>query len=401
MPRFKYQARNQMGEKVGGVMLASDEDQLAVTLRDMDLYLVNAKLERVSTPIYLTRPVKRRELIHFTSQLVTAIKAGIPILQALEDLEGQTTNRAMKSAIQVIMEDLRGGASLSAALSRNPHIFSEVFISVTRAGEVSGSLDKVLEHLIRFLEWQDALASEVKRATIYPSVVLVAVMVLMGVLVGFVFPRILPVIQSLNIPLPLVTRIMIVTGKFVDANWHWLLLGSVGCFILFRFFKATATGRFVVDAVKLRVPVIGTLVEMVCLSRFAHHVGTLLGTGIDITQTLSITERVVGNAVIAHAVHETREKINQGLSFWRALQETGVFPPLVVRMVFVGENSGTIETSLQKVTEYFDQEIPTKVKRLFAILEPLIVVVLATVVLGVALSIFIPLYSVLDRIGGR
>jgi len=401
MPRFKYQARNQVGEKIGGVMLASDEDQLALTLRDMDLYLVNAELEKVSTPIYLTRPVKRRELIHFTSQLVTAIKAGIPILQALDDLEDQTTNRAMKSAIQVIMEDLRGGASLSAALSRHSHVFSEVFVSVTKAGEISGSLDKVLEHLIRFLEWQDALASEVKRATIYPSVVLGAVTVLMGVLVGFVFPRILPVIQSLNIPLPLVTRILIVTGEFVEANWGWLLLGLLGCFILFRLFKASETGRFIVDAIKLRLPVIGTLVEMVCLSRFAHHVGTLLGTGIDITYTLSITERVVGNVVIAHAIREVREKVNQGVSFWQALQETGVFPPLVVRMVFVGESSGTIETSLKNVTEYFDQEIPAKVKGLFAILEPLIVVLLATVVLGVALSIFIPLYSVLGRIGGR
>jgi len=382
-------------------MLASDEDQLALTLRDMDLYLVNAELEKVSTPIYLTRPVKRRELIHFTSQLVTAIKAGIPILQALDDLEDQTTNRAMKSAIQVIMEDLRGGASLSAALSRHSHVFSEVFVSVTKAGEISGSLDKVLEHLIRFLEWQDALASEVKRATIYPSVVLGAVTVLMGVLVGFVFPRILPVIQSLNIPLPFVTRVLIVTGEFVEANWGWLLLGLLGCFILFRLFKASETGRFIVDAIKLRLPVIGTLVEMVCLSRFAHHVGTLLGTGIDITYTLSITERVVGNVVIAHAIREVREKVNQGVSFWQALQETGVFPPLVVRMVFVGESSGTIETSLKNVTEYFDQEIPAKVKGLFAILEPLIVVLLATVVLGVALSIFIPLYSVLGRIGGR
>jgi len=382
-------------------MLASDEDQLAVTLRGMDLYLINAKQEKASSPIYLTRPVKRREIIHFTGQLVTGIKAGIPILQALEDLVEQTTNRAMKSALEVIMEDLRGGASLSAALSRQPHIFNEVFTSVTRAGELSGSLDTVLDHLVRFLEWQDALASEVKRATIYPSIVLGAVTVLMGVLVGFVFPRILPVIQSLNIPLPFVTRLMITTGQFVHANWYWLLLGVVMSFVLFRLFQANPTGRFIVDALKLRVPVIGTLVEMVCLSRFAHHVGTLLGTGIDITQTLTITERVVGNAVIAHAIRETKEKVSQGISFWRALQETGVFPPLVIRMVSVGENSGTIETSLQRVTEYFDQEIPTKVKRLFAIMEPLIVVVLATVVLGIALSIFIPLYSVLGRIGGR
>jgi len=401
MPRFKYQARNRVGEKVGGVMLANDEEQLAVTLREMDLYLVSAAPDRVSTPIYLTRPVNRRELINFTTHLLTAIKAGIPILQALEDLEIQTTNRAMKGAIQVIMQDLRGGASLSAAQSRHPHIFDEVFTSVTRAGEASGSLDKVLEHLIQFLEWQDALASEIKKATIYPAIVLSAVTILMGVLVGFVFPRMLPMIQNLNIPLPIVTRVLIATGEFVSAYWYLLLLGLVGLFILFRIFKSSEAGRFMVDAMKLRIPVIGNLIEMVCLSRFAHHVGTLMGTGIDITQTLAITERVVGNALIAQGVREAREKVNQGVSFWRALQETGVFPPLVIRMVFVGESSGTIDTSLERVTEYFDREIPTTVKRLFAIMEPLIVVVLATIVLGVALSIFIPLYSVLGRIGGR
>ena len=367
----------------------------------MDLYLVSATPDKVSTPIDLTLPVNRRELINFTTHLVTAIKAGIPILQTLEDLEIQTTNRAMKAAIQVIMQDLRGGASLSAAQSRHPHIFSEVYTSVTRAGEASGSLDKVLDHLIQFLEWQDALASEIKKATIYPVIVLSAVTMLMGVLVGFVFPRMLPMIQNLNIPLPILTRVLISTGEFVSAYWYLLLLGLVGLFILFRIFKSSEAGRFVVDAMKLRIPVIGNLVEMVCLSRFAHHVGTLLGTGIDITQTLAITERVVGNALIAQGVREAREKVNQGVSFWRALQETGVFPPLVIRMVFVGESSGTIDTSLERVTEYFDREIPTKVKRLFAIMEPLIVVVLATIVLGVALSIFIPLYSVLGRIGGR
>jgi len=382
-------------------MLANDEEQLAVTLREMDLYLVSAEPDRVSTPIYITRPVNRRELINFTTHLATAIKAGIPILQALEDLEIQTTNRAMKGAIQVIMQDLRGGASLSAAQSRHPHIFNEVFTSVTRAGEASGSLDKVLEHLVQFLEWQDALASEIKKATIYPAIVLAAVTILMGVLVGFVFPRMLPMIQNLNIPLPIVTRVLIATGEFVSAYWYLLLLGLVGLFILFRIFKSSEAGRFMVDAMKLRIPVIGNLIEMVCLSRFAHHVGTLMGTGIDITQTLAITERVVGNALIAQGVREAREKVNQGVSFWRALQETGVFPPLVIRMVFVGESSGTIDTSLERVTEYFDREIPTTVKRLFAVMEPLIVVVLATIVLGVALSIFIPLYSVLGRIGGR
>ncbi|MFQ5918251.1 MAG: type II secretion system F family protein [Candidatus Binatia bacterium] len=399
MPRFKYHARNWAGEKVDGVMLAEDEEQLALTLRGMDLYLVGGKPERASTPIYVTRPVKRRELITFTVHLVTAVGAGIPILQAFEDLEVQTSNRVLKRAIPVIVEDLRGGTSLSAALSRHPHIFDQIYTSVVKAGETSGSLDRVLQHLIRFLEWQDDLASEIKRATIYPTIVLSAVLLVIGLLLGFVFPRILPVIEKLDVPLPLITRIVIAAGDLVHNGWYLILLAVVSFFLLIRLLKASEVGRFIVDAVKLRLPVVGMLLEMICLSRFAHHLGTLLGAGIDITQTLSITERVVGNAVIAQAVRETREKVIQGVSLWRSLQDTGVFPPLVTRMVFVGESTGTIDTSLARVTEYYDREIPAKVKRLFAILEPLIIVALAIIVLGIALSVFIPLYSTLGRIG--
>ena len=172
-------------------------------------------------------------------------------------------------------------------------------------------------------------------------------------------------------------------------------------FVLIRILKASEGGLIIVDAIKLRIPVIGGLVEKICLSRFAHHLGVLLHTGVDITQSLSITERVVGNATIAQAVKEAREKVIQGGSLWRSLQETGAFPPMLIRMVFVGESTGTVDRTMEKVTEFYDREIPATVKRLFAILEPLIIVVLAAVVLLVALSIFVPLYSSLGRVGGR
>ncbi len=382
-------------------MLAENEEQLALTLREMDLYLVNAKLDDISVPFYITRPVKRRELINFTVHLGAAIGGGIPILQAFEDLELQTSNRRMKGAIGVIMEDLRGGSSLSDALSRHPHIFSDVYVSMIRAGETSGSLVQVLQHLTGFLEWQDGLASEVKRATIYPAAVLIAVIGLIGVLVGFVFPRILPVILSLKVPLPFITRAVMGLANLVRYGWYWILLAGAGFFFLIRFLKATEGGRLILDAIKLRLPVIGGLIERVCLSRFSHHLGILLRTGVDISQSLSIVERVVGNAVIAQAVSEAREKVIQGGSLWRSLQETGVFPPLVIRMIFIGETTGTIDATLERVTEYYDREVPATVKKLFAVLEPLIIVMLAAVVLTVALSIFIPLYDSLGRVGRR
>ncbi|TAK06505.1 type II secretion system F family protein [bacterium] len=401
MPRFNYQARNRSGQRVTGVMLAEDEAQLAVTLREMDLYLVNAKVNDRSAPIYITQPVKRRELINFTVHLAAAIGGGIPILQAFEDLELQTTNRRMKSAIGVIMEDLRGGSSLSDALSRHPHIFSDIYVSMIKAGETSGSLVQVLQHLTDFLEWQDGLASEIKRATIYPAAVLISVIGLIGVLVGFVFPRILPVILSLKVPLPFITRAVMAVADFVRYGWYWILLAGASFFVLFRFLKASEGGQVILDAIKLRLPVIGGLVEQVCLSRFSHHLGILLRTGVDISQSLSISERVVGNAVIAQAVSEAREKVIQGGALWRSLQETGVFPPLVIRMIFIGETTGTIDSTLARVTEFYDREIPATVKKLFAVLEPLIIVVLAAIVLLVALSIFIPLYGALGRVGAR
>ncbi|MBI2352464.1 MAG: type II secretion system F family protein [Deltaproteobacteria bacterium] len=384
-------------------MLAENEEQLALTLREMDLYLVDAKPERTSSLlyIYITRPVKRRELINFTLHLSTSIGAGIPILQSFEDMEQQTTNKSMRKAVQVIMEDLRGGSSLSDALSRHPHIFSDVYVSMVKAGEASGSLDKVLQRLISFLEWQDSLASEIKRASIYPTTVLVAILILMSVLLGFVFPRILPVIQRLNTPLPFITRAVMTAADIVRYGWYWILLGIASFFVLVRILKASEGGLLILDAIKLRLPVIGGLIEKICLSRFSHHLGILLRTGVDITQSLSIAERVVGNAVIAQAVGEAREKVIQGGALWRSLQETGVFPPLVIRMIFIGETTGTIDSTLEKVTGFYDREIPSTVKKLIAVLEPLIIFFLAAVVLIVALSIFIPLYGTLGRVGRK
>ncbi|MBI2998025.1 MAG: type II secretion system F family protein [Deltaproteobacteria bacterium] len=382
-------------------MLADNEEQLAVTLRGMDLYLVAARPEKAWSAIYITRPVKLREIINFTVHMSTSIGAGIPILQALEDVEQQTTNRRMQRAIRDITENLRGGSSYSDALARHPVVFGDVYVSMVRAGEASGTLDQVLERLVDFLEWQDALASEIRRASIYPAAVLVAVLALIGVLLGFVFPRILPVIHSLKVPLPFITRAVIAAGDFVRFGWFWILLGLAGLFALVRLLGASEGGRLIIDAVKLRIPVIGGLVEKICLSRFAHHLGLLLRTGVDITQSLSITAEVVGNTVIAQAVSEVREKVIQGGSLWRSLQETGAFPPLIVRMVFVGENTGTVDSSLEKVTAFYDREIPATVKKMFAIMEPLIIVILAGLVLMVALAIFVPLYDALGKVGRR
>jgi type IV pilus assembly protein PilC len=386
---------------VQGVLLADNEEQLASLLREMGLYLVDAGPEKVKTPIYFGRAVSRRELINFAVHLSTSVGAGIPILQALEDIEKHTVSRRMREALDKIVDDLRGGSNLSDALAQHPHIFSEVHISMVKAGEAGGTLDQVLQRLVSFLEWQDALASEIKRASIYPAVVLVATLGLVGILLGFVFPRILPVIQNLKVPLPFVTRAVMAVAEFVRDDWYWLFLGGGLGVVGIRILKTTEPGKLVIDAVKLKIPVVGNLVEKICLSRFAHHLGVLLHTGVDITQSLAIVEKVVGNAVIAQAVNEARGMVIQGTALWRSLQDTGAFPPLVVRMVYVGETTGTVDRSMERVTEYYDREIPATIKKLFAVLEPVIIIMLAALVLTIALAVFIPLYEALGRVGKR
>lgn len=401
MPRFTYRARSRSGQKMDGIMLADNEEQLALTLREMDLYLVDAKPEKAPAPSLFARPVQRREIINFTVHLSASIGAGIPILQAFEDLEQQTTNRRMKKAIQVITEDLRGGSSLSGALSRHPLIFSDVYCNMVKAGETSGSLVQVLQHLIGFLEWQEGLASEIKRAAIYPAIVLTAVLGFMGLLLGFVFPRIIPVIQSLKVPLPSLTLAVMAISDIVQHGWYFILFGIGSVVVLFRLFKVSEEGQLIIDSIKLRLPVVGGLIEKICLSRFSHHLGLLLRTGVDISQSLTIAERVVGNKVVARAVGEAREKVIQGGSLWRSLQETGVFPPLVIRMIFVGETTGTIDNTLEKITQFYDREVPNTVKKVFTILEPLVIVMLAVMVLLTALSVFVPFYNALGKIGRR
>ena len=404
MPRFNYQARNKLGERLDGMMLAENERQLALTLRAMDLYLINAQPERapslLSMTLTLPRRVGRRELIDFTVHLAAAIGAGIPILQAFEDLESQTANGKLKRAIRVIREDLSGGSSLFAALGRHPTIFSEVYTNIVQVGEISGSLVQVLQRLNSYLEWQDSLASEIKRATTYPVVVLTAVLGLIALLLGFVFPKILPVLEGLKVPLPFITRAVIAAGNFIRYGWYWMLLGAASLIVLIRLLKTIEGGRLIIDAAKLRAPVLGDFVEKICLSRFAHHFRTLLTSGIDITRALTISERVVGNAVLAQAIGEAREKVIQGGSLWRSLQETGAFPAMFVRMIFVGETTGSLDTRMEGVTDFYDQQIPNAVKRLFSIIEPILIGVLAIMVLIIALSIFLPLYN-MGGIGRR
>lgn len=401
MPQFYYKARNLLGQRVTGLMVVSDELELEERLRINHLFLVEAKKDEgpKSAGLFGAK-IARTDVITFTVHLATIFSAGVPLLQGLEDLRAQTDKKGLQFIIGQIIEDVQGGSSISAALAKHPKVFSEVYVSMVAAGELSGNMPTILNEMVRFLEWQEALATEIKRATTYPTVVFIAVVALVTILYTFAFPRIFPVLLSMKVELPFVTRLVIGVSQFFSAYWHVLLAALFLIFFAIKLARRRPGGKLFLDGVMLRLPVIGDLARKIALSRFAHHLGTLFRAGVDISKSLATVEQVVGNAVISRAIATTRERVLEGATLWYSLQQTGVFPPLVIRMVSIGETTGKMEETLAKVCQYYDQEVPAAVKRLFSVVEPLIIVFLALLVVVSALAMYLPLYSALGRISG-
>ncbi|MBI2998921.1 MAG: type II secretion system F family protein [Deltaproteobacteria bacterium] len=401
MPQFYYKARNLLGQRVTGLMVVSDELELEERLRINHLFLVEAKKEGgpKRVPLFGAK-IARTDVITFTVHLAVIFSAGVPLLQGLEDLRAQTDKKSFQFIIGQIIEDVQGGSSISAALAKHPKVFSEVYVNMVAAGELSGNMPTILNEMVRFLEWQEALTTEIKRATTYPTVVFIAVVALVTILYTFAFPRIFPVLLSMKVPLPFVTRLVIGVSQFFSAYWHVLLAAIFLIFFAIKLARRRPGGKLFLDGVMLRLPVIGDLARKIALSRFAHHLGALFRAGVDISKSLATVEQVVGNAVIARAIATTRERVLEGATLWYSLQQTGVFSPLVIRMVSIGETSGKMDETLVKVCQYYDQEVPAAVKRLFSVVEPLIIVFLALLVVVSALAMYLPLYSALGRISG-
>ncbi len=401
MQNFTYKAKDEWGRTITGTMIAAGEEQLAAALDQMGLYLISAK-EAASAQFSLGwrwERVKRKDLITFTVHLATTISAGIPVLQALQDLFEQTEKPGFKKIIEEISREIQAGSSLSEALSKHPKIFSELYVSIVAAGETTGSVDRVLNDLVTFLEWQEILAMDVQQATIYPAFVLSAVTCLVILLMTFVFPRFTVIFERTNAPLPLPTRVVMGMSYGIAHYWALIILGVVGVILSHRLMIRTPEGRYFFDHLKLKLPVFGSLLRKIALSRFSHHFGALLKAGVEIYHSLMVTEKVVGNTVIARVISNARDYISAGESLSESLKKGNEFPSLVIRMISIGERSGSLDKTLDKVSQYYDREVPVTLKKVFAVFEPLVIGLLAVIVLGMALSMFLPLYQMLNLVG--
>lgn len=399
MPYFQYKARDGRGKEVKGIVIAENESALSLTLERMNLYLVTArevKKERESL-----RPVgiKRRELITFTIHLSTSLEAGIAIITAIRDFAESTENKKFKEVLIDIIKQLEAGAFLSDAMSKYPRVFSELYVNILRAGEATGNVDMVLKDLVKFLEWQEELATQVKQASIYPTFVISLIIGVITIMMTFTLPKFFPILKSFNVELPLPTKIIIAISTFFMKFWWTILASIIGFIIIYIVTNKTPDGRRFWDRVKLTLPIFGSLNLKIALSRFSHYLSILYKAGIGIVQALYIVEKIVGNTIIADEIKEVREGIVRGESLSEGLKKSEYFPPLVNRMIEVGEDTGKLDESLNKVSEYYDREVPAAIRRFFAILEPTMIVLLGGMVLFMALSIFLPMYKLTSSIG--
>ena len=343
--------------------------------------------------------VKTREIVIFTRQFATMINAGLPLVQSLDILAEQTENPKLQKVIQAVLYDVESGNTLADAMEKHPKVFTKLFVSMVSAGEAGGILDTILLRLATFLEKNDALARKIKGAMIYPGVIVGVAVAAVAILLIFVIPTFQTMFASAGVPLPLPTQIVITMSALLQGWWWAILLGIGVALFALRTFYRTEGGERVVDGILLKLPILGDVQRKAAVARFTRTLGTLVSSGVAILEGLEITAKTAGNRVIQDAVMDSRASIAGGDTISSPLKQSGVFPPMVVQMINVGEQTGGLDEMLSKIADFYDEEVDAAVSALLAAMEPIMIVVLGVVVGGMIVAMYLPIFDMVSAVG--
>jgi type IV pilus assembly protein PilC len=396
MPHFHYQATSLAGQTCAGVMDAADEGELYQRLRQDELFLLAARPARARR---LDRSVRlsRKERLEISHHLATVLAAGIGILTALEDLAEQVAPRHRQMG-STLADRVRGGDNLSAAMELFPEAFPEAYVRVVEAGEATGSLAERFQDLVADLEWQIELRRLVRRATVYPVTVVVALVGLVTLIFTFVVPKFAEVFVQVGVDLPLPTRVVMATSRFMADHAALLGGGVAGVILGVGVLRRFAHGRYLLDRLLLALPLLGGLRAKLAVALAAHLIGLLYRAGVGLLKALHIASGVVASPVYQAALQRAGERIREGSTLSEALGSSACFPSLFLRMVQVGESTGDLDATLGRVNRYYRAEVPRTVETTLAVLQPVLLAVLGAVVAGVALSVFLPMYRMMEVI---
>jgi len=404
MPVYTYKGTNQAGAAVVGERTATSKAELQNVLRRerINVSKVSEKGREFNIPSFGGSGVDSKELAIFTRQFSVMIDAGLPLVQCLEILAGQQENKTFQKVLNGVRSSVEGGTTLSAAMKQYDKVFDTLYYNMVEAGETGGILDTILQRLSSYIEKNVKLKRAVQSAMIYPSAVLGIAAAVITLLLWKVVPIFITLFNGLGVDLPLPTRIVIMLSRFVGSIYGLMIFAFVvaGAFAI-KFWYGTPQGRMVLDTLILRVPLIGVLLRKIAVARFTRTLGTLISSGVPILEGLDITARTSGNAVVERAISQTRKAVEAGRSLVDPLKETDVFPGMVTQMIGVGEQTGAMDAMLQKIADFYEDEVDAAVKDLLTAMEPLMIVFLGIVVGGIVIAMYLPLFSLIGKLAGK
>ena len=409
MPVFEYKARDRTGKLIAATMEAGSERDVAASLRQKGYFISEIKAPKsglnadIKLPKWLdigSRP-GLRDVTLFSRQFATVINAGLPVVQSLSILQKQADKQGMKDALKKVREDVETGLPLSNALAKFPAIFNRLYVYLVRAGEASGNLDGILERVASYQEKQAELRGKIKSALTYPVVVLVIALGVTYFLLTGIVPQFATILDQLGGDLPVITQVLVAISDFLLNQW-WLLFGIIGLLIAgFIFYYRTNHGRHVIDRLSLRLPVFGPLVQKSAIASFSNTFGLLLRSGVNIIESIDITKGTAGNIIVEDVLEETKEAVQRGEQISNTLTRyPNVFPPLVSSMIAIGEETGAVDSMLEKIAQFYEREVDEAVSSLTAALEPMLIVFLGVIVGFIVAGMFLPMFSIIGTLSG-
>ena len=399
MPTLRYTAMDADGRRSSGTLTAQNPLDLEQRLERMGLLLITCREARQRTGLFGGGRISRRDLINFCFHLEQLTRAGVPLLEGLNDLRDTTTNPRFREVVSSIVEDLEGGKLFSEALAAYPRIFDRVFVSLIRAGEETGGLPDILLNLTESLKWQDELIAKTKQLLTYPAIVSVVVTAVIFFLMIYLVPQLVGFIENMGQTIPLQTRLLIGLSNLFVAYWYAILFAPVAAYLLLRWIVArNPNARYAYDRFKLRVWVVGPILQKLILARMTDIFALMYSSGIPLLRAIEINREVVANQVIQRGLEEASEAISRGETISAAFNATGLFPALVVRMLRVGESTGALDTSLRNVSYFYNREVNDDIGRLQAMIEPALTIFLGAILGWVMLSVLGPIYDIMTKI---
>lgn len=400
MPSYQYKAVDRSGQPARGGLDAANEVDLELRLRRMGLDLITFReIEKTAAGFGGGGRVTRRDLITFCFDLEQITRAGIPILEGIRDLRDSIENPRFREVLTTLTEDMEGGRVLSQAMAQHPHVFDKVFLSLIRAGEQTGRLTDVFSNLAATLKWQDELASQTKRLLMYPAFVLAVVIAVLLFMLVYLVPQVVQLLKSMGVELPLQTRSLIFASRFVIDFWPLVFgLPVAAAVTLAAMIKRSQKAQYLWDHAKLRLPVVGPILQKIIMARFTNFFALMYQSGITILDAIRTAEEIVDNRVIADGLMRAGQQINSGESLTETFQNLGIFPPLVIRMLRVGEATGALDTALLNVTYFYNRDVKESVDKGMAMIGPALTVMLGGMMAFIMWSVLGPVYDILGKL---